>query len=133
MLEIDVLFNFFIEDCMFIPSIFSRMIKFYSNWAYSWAWGSLTIGVSWLSTSFPYIGSSFKFKPEWISLPHAKSTNSAMLYSASIITSYANCTYSSMGIPSLPRFKEEMRLANSFVVFSILNFLCSSSMAKLTL
>ena len=133
MLEIDVLFNFFIEDCMFIPSFFSRMIKFYSNWAYSWAWGSLTIGVSWSSTSFPYIGSSFKFKPKWISLPHAKSTNSAMLYSASIITSYANCTYSSMGIPSLPRFKEEMRLANSFVVFSILNFLRSSSMAKLTL
>ena len=54
-----------------------KMFGFDSNWAHSWAWGSLTIGVGWSFTSFPSIGSSLKFKPIWIPLFHATSTNSA--------------------------------------------------------
>jgi hypothetical protein len=50
------------------------------SWAYSHVWGSLTIGVSLSSTPFPSIGSSFKSKPKWTSLPRAKSTNSIVLY-----------------------------------------------------
>ena len=63
-------------------------------------------------------------------LPHVKSTNSTMLYYASTISSHANCTYSSIGISSLPRFKEEMRLANLFAASFILDLLCSFYMAK---
>ena len=63
------------------------IVEFNSNWAYSWAWGSLNILVGRSSTSFPFIGSSFKFKPKWTFLPHAKSANSTMMYfSASTIT-----------------------------------------------
>ena len=54
-----------------------------------------------------------------------------MLYFVSTISSPTNCTYSSIGISTLPRFKEEMRLANSFVASVILDFSHSYSMAKL--
>ena len=42
MLEIDILFNLFIKDCMFITSTVENSkecsnAKFDSNWAYSWA------------------------------------------------------------------------------------------------
>lgn len=112
MLEIDILFNLSIKDCMFITSKTGSsegcsVADFDSNWAYSRAWGIFTIGVGWSSTSFPSIGLSFKSKREWISLSHVKFSNSAMLYSASIVSSHANCKYSSMGISTLRRFKKE--------------------------
>ena len=47
-------------------------------------------------------------------------------YCASTIYSIVNCTYSSIGISSLPRFKKEMRLANLFVVSFILKFIIHS-------
>ena len=96
--------------------------KFDSSPTYSRAWGSLTIGFGWSSTSFPFISFSFKYKPKWISLSHAKSTNLVMLFFESTISSPANYTYSLIRMSSLPRFKEEMRLANSFVVSFILDF-----------
>ena len=81
----------------------------------------------------PSIGSSFKSKPKWICLFHVKSTNSTMLYSASTISSPANYTLSSIGISTHSRFKEEMRVSNSFVASYTLHFSCSSSMEKSTL
>ena len=138
MLEIGILFNLSIKDCMFITSITENSkgcsaANFDSNWAYSRAWGIFTIGVGWSSTSFPSIGSSFKSKREWISLSHVKFSNSAMLYSASTISLHANCNYSSMGNSTFQRFEKEMRLSNSFVASFTLDFSCSSFMAKSTL
>ena len=46
------------------------MLRFDSNGAYSWAWGSLTIGVGWSSISFPFIGSSFNFRSNGILTPY---------------------------------------------------------------
>ena len=95
---------------------------------------SLTISVGLSSTSFPSTSSAFKSKPKWISLSHVKSTNSGMLYFASTISSLPNYTNSPIGKSStLPRFKEETRLATSYVASFTLNFSCSSSMAKLAL
>ena len=79
MLEIDIIFNLFIKDCMFVTSTIKNsegcfIAKFDSNWAYSRAWGSLIIGVGWSSTSILFMGSSFKSRPKWIYLSHAKST-----------------------------------------------------------
>ena len=102
MLEIYISFKIS-KVCIFITFITKNLkgcsaAKSDSNWVYSRAWGSLTVGVSWSSTSFPFIGSSFKSEPNWISLPHAKSTNSTMLYYASTISYPSNCTYSSVCI-----------------------------------
>ena len=128
-----------IKDCMFTTSTtenskgcWCSIVKFDSNWAYSQARGSLIIDVGWSSTSFPFIGSSFKFKSKWISLPYAKSTNSTMLYYASTISSPTNCTYSSISISSLPRFKEENETCqwHSYVASYVLNFSCSLYMEK---
>ena len=71
-----------------------------------------------------------KFKPKWISLPHAKSINSTILYDASTISSLANHTYSSIGISSLPQFIEEMRLVDSLATPFILCYSHSLHMAK---
>ena len=81
------MFNLFTKDCMFITFTFDNSkgwptTQFDSNWAYSWAWGCSTIGVGWSSTSFPPLAP----------LPHAKSTNSTMLYFASTISSLATTT-----------------------------------------
>ena len=107
--------------------------KFDSNWGILtgsrkldyWSWPVIHI--------IPYIGSSFKSKPKCVSLPHAKSTNSTLMYSASTISSPANCTYSSIGIYSLSSLKEEMRFANSLAASFIFNFSHSTSMSKLAL
>ena len=121
MLEIDILLTSSIK--LNVHHIYNcSTTKFDSNWAFSLAWGILTIGVG---RSFPSIGSSFKSKPKWIFLPHAKSTNSIMLYSTSIFyflfIFLVNCTYSSIGNSSLPRFNEEMRFANSIAPSFILD------------
>ena len=134
MLEINILFNLSMKDCMFVTSttVHSKGCLDLIVIGYSWAWGGLIIAVGHphpLHTSFHFIGSSFKFKPEWISLPHAKCINSTMLYSTSTISSLANCTYTSIGTSLLPRFKEEIKLVNSFVVSFILGFTRSWSMA----
>ena len=68
MLEINILLNLSIKDCMLITSTTwnfegCSIAKFDNNWAYSWAWGSLTIGIGRSFTSFSSIGSSFKSKP----------------------------------------------------------------------
>ena len=116
MLEIDILVN------SFIRLHFSSLLKieksegcstpkFDSNWACPRAWGSL-IGVGWSFTPFAFIDSSFKSKPKWVSLSHVNATNSTMLYSASIISSHAYYTYFPIVIFTIPRFKEDIRLAN---------------------
>ena len=73
MLEIDILFNVFIKYCMFITSTTRNskdwsIAKFESNWAYSWARGSIIIGVGWSSTSIPSVDSLFKSTHRWTSL-----------------------------------------------------------------
>ena len=79
---------------------------------------------------FPSIGSLFKFKPKWICLLHATSTNS-VVRQQSLILSIAQ--YSSIIIYLLPMFNEEMtRLAKSLVAFDILDSPHSLSMAKST-
>ena len=76
----------------------------------------------------PYISSSFKSDPNGFLYPMPNPSTQTMLYYASTMSYHANCTYS-----SLPRLKEEMRLANSYNVAFILNFSHSTSMAKLAL
>ena len=90
--------------------------KFEYNRAYSRAWGSLTIGIGWTSTLFSSIGSLFKSKPKWTSLPDAKSTNSVILYFASTISSLANYIYFSTRIFSLPRFQDENLMFLTFLI-----------------
>ena len=127
-----------IKDCMFITSKTENfegclIAKFVRIWAYTHAWGSLTIGDGWSSTSFPSIGSLFKSKPEWIFLPHAKSTNSTTLYYA--LTKKLSCQlhiFFSLQF-SIFTIQRGMRLAKSFVASFILNFSHSPSMAKSTL
>ena len=81
--------------------------------------------------SMPSIGSSFKYKPKWIPPPYSKSTNQVVL---SINNFFSNQLHIfTIGISSLPRLKEEMRLVNSFVASFILDFLHALSMAKLAL
>ena len=46
-------------------------------------------------------------------------------------SSLLNCTYSSISTSRLPRFTNEMRLANSFVVSFTIKFLCTTSTTKL--
>ena len=65
MLEIEILFNLFVKDCMFTtPKTQSYegcfIANFDCNLAYSRVWGSLTIGDGWPSTPFPFIGSLLK-------------------------------------------------------------------------
>ena len=79
----------------------------------------------------PSIGSSCKSKPKWISPPHAKSTKLTHDVFCVNNLSPTNCTYSSTGISSLPRFKKEMRLANSFVASFIHSFLCFTIHGKI--
>ena len=64
--------------CATINSEEWSIAKLDSNWAYSRAWDSLIIDVGRSSTSFPFIGSSFKSKPKWTSLSNAESTKSTM-------------------------------------------------------
>ena len=125
MLEIDILVNSFIR--LHFSSVLKieksegcSTPKFDSNWACPRAWGSL-IGVGWSFTAFAFIDSSFKSKPKWVSLSHVNATNSTMLYSASIISSHAYYTYFSIVIFTIPRFKEDIRLANLLVASFTIN------------
>ena len=80
MLEIEILFNLSIKDCMYITYAnwkLRRMLhykKIGSSCTYLRPWGSLTIGVGWSSTSFLSIISSFISNLKWTSLLPAKYT-----------------------------------------------------------
>ena len=54
-----------------------------------------------------------------------------MMMFSSTKSSLLNCTYSSISTSRLPRFTNEMRLANSFVVSFTIKFLCTTSTTKL--
>ena len=74
--EIDILFNLFINGCMFITCAIENskecsIAKSASNWAYSQAWRSWTIGVSKYHSLIPTLESNPNMKRRGVFIPKA--------------------------------------------------------------
>ena len=98
------------------------MLRFDNNWAYSWAWGSLTMGVGWPSTSFPSLTLHSNVNPHGFLYPMPNPpTQPYLLYSTSTISSFVNCNYSSICISWLLNSKRKRDLSFHllFLPFSV--------------
>ena len=107
--------------------------KFGSNWAYSRAWPSLTIGVWMVIHIVPlrWLLIQLQTHMEFSTPCQSHRLNYVVLCINYLFS--ANCTYSSIGISSLPIFRKDAGVADSFATSFILNFSRSSSMSKLAL
>ena len=108
----------FLHKRLHVHHIYSQKLqrmlhyKLASNWAHSHAWGSFIqfVGDDWSSTSFPSLALGSNLNPNGLLyLMSNHPLNHVVLCIINVLPYQMH-----IGISSLPRFKDEMRIANLF-------------------